>query len=54
MGGKARRQSIQATRRIVDNLRYVAAVESLAGRRRSVRRLKAFAGPLPGIYPARP
>jgi hypothetical protein len=36
----------------MDNLRYAAAVGDLQGRRKPVQRLKAFAGPLPGIYPS--
>jgi hypothetical protein len=53
LGGKARFQSIQATRRIVDNLRYAAVVSDLHRKPTNVKRLRAFAGPLPGIYPAR-
>jgi len=53
MGGQARRQSLLAARRIAANFRYVAAVNELRGRRRDVRRLKAFAGPLPGLYRSR-
>lgn len=52
LGGKARRQSLQAARRIADNFRYVAAADGLRGQPAAVRRLSAFAGPLPGIYPA--
>ena len=52
LGGKARKQSLQAARRIADNFRYAAAVEELRGQPATVRRLSAFAGPLPGIYPA--
>ena len=52
LGGKARFQSLQATRRIADNFRYVAVLGDLRGRQTTVRRLSAFAGPLPGIYPA--
>jgi len=42
-----------AARRIAANFRYVAAVNELRRRRVAVRRLKAFAGPLPGIYRSR-
>ena len=52
LGGKARFQSLQAARRIADNFRYVAVLGDLRGRPTTVRRLRAFAGPLPGIYPA--
>lgn len=52
LGGKARLQSLQAARRVADNFRYAAAVEGLRGQPVAVRRLSAFAGPLPGIYPA--
>lgn len=49
LGGKARAFSIQAARRIADNFRYVAVLEVLRPPPR-VKRLTAFAGPLPGIY----
>ena len=52
LGGKARFLSIQATRRIVDNLRYATVVSDLRRQPTNVKRLTAFAGPLPGIYPA--
>jgi hypothetical protein len=52
LGGKARLQSLQAARRIADNFRYAAVVDRLRGQPATVRRLSAFAGPLPGIYPA--
>ena len=54
LGGKARSQSIDATRRIVDNLRYAAAVSDLRRTPAKVRRVRTFVGPLPGIYPAGP
>ena len=52
LGGKARQRSLQAARHIADNFRYVAALDELRGQPTTVRRLSAFAGPLPGIYPA--
>ena len=52
LGGKARLQSLQAARRIADNFRYAAVLGELRGQPTTVRRLSAFAGPLPGIYPA--
>ena len=52
LGGKARLQSLQAARRIVDNFRYVAVLDDLRPRPTTVRRLRAFAGPLPGVYRA--
>jgi hypothetical protein len=51
LGGHARRQSLQAARRIADNFRYVAALGNLR-RQSTVARLGAFDGPLPGIYRA--
>lgn len=54
LGGKARTRSLQAARRISDNFRYAAVLDDLRGQRMTVRRLSTFAGPLPGIYPARP
>ena len=50
LGGKARLQSLQAARRIADNFQYAAVLGELRGQP-TVRRLSAFAGPLPGIYP---
>ncbi len=52
LGGKARLQSLQAARRIADNFRYAAVLGELRGQPITVRRLSAFAGRLPGIYPA--
>ena len=52
LGAKARRRSLLAARRIADNFRYAAAIGDLRGRPTAVTRLKAFAGRLPGIYPA--
>ena len=53
LGGKARSASLQASRRISENLRYAALLQDLRGQSTDVRRLRAFEGPLPGIYPAR-
>jgi hypothetical protein len=52
LGAKARVQSVQAAGRIADNFRYATAVDDLRKHRTTVRRLQAFAGPLPGLYPA--
>lgn len=52
-GGRARALSRLAERRIVENLRYAAAVVELQGGAPDVRRLKAFSGRLPGLYPDR-
>jgi hypothetical protein len=53
LGARARLQSLRASRRIADNARYAAAMRDL-GPVPAIRRLKTFAGPLPGIYRARP
>ena len=53
LGGKARLQSLQAARRIADNFRYAAVLGDLRGQPTTVRRLRTFAGPLPGIYPVK-
>jgi hypothetical protein len=50
MGGRARRESLQAARRIADNFRYLAAVRELRPAP-PVKRLRAFRARLPGIYP---
>lgn len=52
-GGKARAASLQAARRITANLRYAAVLLELRGRAAVVIRLRAFEGPLPGLYPGR-
>ena len=52
LGGQARRHSLELARRITDNLRYAATVVELQGRP-DVVRVKAFKGPLPGLYPKR-
>jgi hypothetical protein len=52
--GRSRLDSIQAERRITENLRYATALRSLRGRSPDVRPLRTFKGPLPGIYPAKP
>jgi hypothetical protein len=53
LGGKARLQSLHAARRIADNFRYAAVLGDLRGHPTTVRRVRTFAGTLPGIYPAR-
>lgn len=53
MGGRSRGQSLEAARRITETLRYAAAVTELRGGRPRITRVRACAGPLPGIYPAR-
>ena len=52
LGGRARALSLQAERRILENLRYAAAVVELQGGVREVQRLKTASGRLPGLYPA--
>jgi hypothetical protein len=51
LGGKARSQSLLASRRIAENFRYVAALHRLRGQPPRVTRLNTCDGPLPGIYP---
>ena len=50
LGGKARATSLQAAKRIAANLEYAALVQDLRGKSTDVARLRAFEGPLPGIY----
>ena len=52
LGGKARVQSLQAARRIAHNFRYAGVLDELRGQPTAIERERAFAGPLPGIYPA--
>lgn len=52
MGAAARVRSLQAARRITENLRYAAAIAELAPRPPRVVRMRTFAGPLPGFYAA--
>jgi hypothetical protein len=47
----ARRDSLLAARRIVDTLRYAAAVRELRGPGAEIERTSSSAGPLPGLYP---
>jgi hypothetical protein len=54
LGGRARRRSLQAARRIVDNLRYAAVLGEIRGQLISVRRQSTFPGPLPQIRRAGP
>lgn len=53
LGGKARRDSLLAAKRIAANFRYLAAILALQGGPPKVKRMKTFRGPLPGIYPVR-
>jgi hypothetical protein len=53
LGGRARGRSILVTRRLVQNLRYAAAVRELRGEPRAIVRMKAFELRLPGLYPGR-
>lgn len=53
LGGKARSTSLSAARRIAANLRYATLLQDLRRQSIEVRRLRAFEGPLPGIYPTR-
>jgi hypothetical protein len=53
LGGRARRQSLVAAKRIAANFRYLAAVLALQGGPPEVTRMKTFDGRLPGIYPDR-
>jgi hypothetical protein len=53
LGGRARHRSLVLARRLVENLRYAAAVVELQGGRRKVVRLRTFSGRLPGLYPRR-
>lgn len=53
LGGRARHSSIVATRRILENLEYAAAVVELRGGPARVVRTKTFSERLPGLYPER-
>jgi hypothetical protein len=52
LGGRARALSLQAARRILETLRYAAALRDLQGPPPRVARLAATDDRLPGIYPA--
>jgi len=54
LGGRARHRSLLVARRIVDNLRYAAAVLELRGDTGKVLRMRTYGGRLPGLYPDRP
>lgn len=53
LGGQARASSMQAARRLTDNLLYLAAVVELRGGAPPVDILNSFEHPLPGIYPTK-
>jgi len=50
LGADARRQSLQAARRIADNFAYLSAVTELRNETNRLTRMKTFRGPLPGVY----
>jgi len=50
LGGHARRESIQAARRITDNFLYLSTVDALRGGVPRVRRVTRPAGRLPDMY----
>ncbi len=50
LGGQARRDSLEAAQRILDNFRYAQAVEVLRGGAPPVRRLRRISERLPGVY----
>jgi hypothetical protein len=53
-GGRARRASLEAARRILENFRYLAAIDGLRGDRPPVKRLRSCSGRLPDISRTRP
>ena len=52
-GAAARKQSLDAARRLAVNFSYAAAVEAMRGAPPVVRRVATCRTRLPGIYPAR-
>ena len=50
-GADARRRSLEAARRMAENLSYAAAVEELRGGTPAVRRNATCRTRLPGLYP---
>ena len=52
IGGRARRESLQAARRITSNFQYLAVILALHPPPPLTRR-RGFRGRLPGIYPPR-
>jgi hypothetical protein len=51
LGGASPSNSLRAERRIAENFRYAAAIDSMRDTSPKVTRLKTFKGRLPGIYP---
>lgn len=49
-GGKSRATSLLATRRIVENFRYVEAMQALAPQSPQIKRVKTCKTTLPGHY----
>lgn len=52
-GAAARRQSLEAARRVAENFSYAEAVEELRGTTPAVRRVATCRTRLPGLYPRR-
>jgi len=50
LGAAARLRSLEAAARVIDNVRYAAAVIELQGGAPAVTRMRTFKGRLPGIY----
>lgn len=50
LGGQARQRSLLATRRLVENLVYAAAVLQLSRGPRKIVRMRTFTGRLPGLH----
>jgi hypothetical protein len=50
-GAAARRQSLEAARRLAENFSYAEAVEALRGATPVVRRVATCRTQLPGLYP---
>jgi hypothetical protein len=53
-GAAARRASLEASRRIASNFRYLEAVRQLAPDVPKPRSVSTCRGPLPGVYPDGP
>jgi hypothetical protein len=49
LGGRARRDSLTAGRRIAENFRYARAIDDLRGGRPRPERLREFTGRLPDL-----
>lgn len=50
LGGKARANSLDLYKRMIENFRYVQTIREMCGETSGLKREKNFSGKLPGLY----